>query len=109
MECSEHARRAVEVRARLAAAERARGGAPWSRRELAQGFVGEVGALRKRVLAKEGRREGPANLDAKLEHELADCLWGVLLRAEADGVDLERALTGIMDEWEAKLPRAGKS
>lgn len=106
MELSELTRRAVEVRARFAAAETARGGAAWSRAELAQGFVGDVGALMKLVMAKEGRREGPANLDAKLEHELADCLWSVLVLADAYGVNLERAFTMTMAELETKLPVA---
>jgi NTP pyrophosphatase (non-canonical NTP hydrolase) len=104
MQLAELTRRAVDVRARYAAAETARGGPPWSRAELAQGFVGDVGALMKLVMAKEGRREGSPNLDAKLEHELADCLWSVLVLAEAYGVDLERAFTTTMDGLEAKLP-----
>lgn len=109
MQLAELTRRAVEVRARYAAAETARGGPPWSRAELAQGFVGDVGALMKLVMAKEGRREGPPNLDAKLEHELADCLWSVLVLADAYGVDLERAFAATMDGLEAKLPPAQSS
>jgi NTP pyrophosphatase (non-canonical NTP hydrolase) len=104
MELTELTRRAVEVRARFAAAEMARSGRPWSRAELAQGFVGDVGALIKLVMAKEGRRAGPAELDAKLAHELADCLWSVLVLAEAYGVDLERAFVNTMDELATKLP-----
>jgi len=104
MELSELTRRGVAVRARFAAAETARGGAAWSRAELAQGFVGDVGALMKLVMAKEGRRAGPANLDTKLEHELADCLWSVLVLAEAYGVDLEKAFATTMTELEGKLP-----
>ncbi|MCX6956678.1 MAG: nucleotide pyrophosphohydrolase [Verrucomicrobia bacterium] len=104
MQLTELTRRAVEVRARYAAAETARGGPPWTRAELAQGFVGDVGALMKLTMAKDGRREGPADLDAKLAHELADCLWSVLVLAEAHGVDLERAFLTTMDDLEAKLP-----
>lgn len=107
MQLSELSRRAVALRARFAAAETARGGPPWSRAELAQGFVGDVGALMKLVMAKEGRREGPADLDAKLEHELADCLWSVLVLAEAYGVDLERAFAQTMDELEKNLMTKG--
>ncbi len=106
MELSELTRRAVAVRARFAAAETARGGPPWSRAELAQGFVGDVGALMKLVMAKEGRREGPPDLDVKLEHELADCLWSVLVLADAYGVDLEKAFATTMSELEATLPAA---
>ncbi len=110
MQLAELTRRAVDVRARYAAAEIARGGPPWSRAELAQGFVGDVGALMKLVMAKEGRRAAPAgcatpvDLDAKLEHELADCLWSVLVLADAYGVDLERAFATTMEGLEAKLP-----
>jgi NTP pyrophosphatase (non-canonical NTP hydrolase) len=106
MELAELTRRAIAVRARFAAAEAARGGLPWSRAELAQGFAGDLGALMKLVMAKEGRREGPANLDAKLAHELADCLWSVLVLADAYGVNLEHAFFATMGELEAKLPAA---
>ena len=106
MDLTELTRRAVEVRARFAAAEIARGGPPWSPAELAQGFAGDVGALMKLVMAKEGRREGPADLDAKLAHELADCLWSVLVLADAYGVDVGQAFLRTMRELEAKLPAA---
>jgi NTP pyrophosphatase (non-canonical NTP hydrolase) len=104
MELAELTRRALAVRARFAAAETARGGPPWSRAELAQGFVGDVGALMKLAMAKDGRREGPPDLEAKLAHELADCLWSVLVLAEAYGVDLEQAFLATMADLEAKLP-----
>ncbi len=104
MDLAEFTRRAVAVRARFAAFETARGGPPWSRAELAQGFVGDVGALMKLVMAKDGRRAGPPDLDAKLAHELADCLWSVLVLADAHGVDLERAFLATMAELENKLP-----
>ena len=103
MQLSELTHRAVAVRGRFATAETARGGQPWSRAELAQGFVGDVGALMKLVMAKEGRREGPPDIEAKLAHELADCLWSVLVLAEAHDVDLERAFLATMDELEKKL------
>lgn len=89
---------------RYATLETARGGAPWTRAELAQGFAGDVGALMKLVMAREGRREAPPDLDARLAHELADCLWSVLVLAEACGIDLERAFLATMEELERKLP-----
>lgn len=67
-----------------------------------QGFVVDVGDLMKLVMAKGGAREVP-EVDAKLAHELADCLWSVLVLARAYDVDLERAFTRTMDELEAKL------
>lgn len=96
--------RAATIRDLYAKAARARGEEPWTRAELAQGFVGDVGDLMKLVMAKEGRRvTRHQNLDAALEHELADCLWSVLLLAETYGVDLEQAFLRTMDGLEQRL------
>jgi hypothetical protein len=42
--------------------------------------VGDVGDLMKLVMAKEGARE-IQDVDEKLQHELAACLWSVLHNA----------------------------
>jgi NTP pyrophosphatase (non-canonical NTP hydrolase) len=103
MHLAELSRRALEIRSRYAAMEAAHGGAPWTRAELAQGFAGDVGALMKLVMAKDGRRAGPPDIEAKLAHELADCLWSVLVLADACGVDLEQAFLETMAQLESKL------
>ena len=41
--------------------------------------------------------------DQKLAHELADCLWSVLVLSELSSVDLERAFFQTMDELEQSL------
>jgi hypothetical protein len=56
MDLAELTRRAEEIRARFDAQAIARGTQPWSRAEIAQGFVGDVGDLMKLVMAKEGLR-----------------------------------------------------
>jgi NTP pyrophosphatase (non-canonical NTP hydrolase) len=94
--------RAQEIRALYSTLDTARGGRPWTREALAQGFVGDVGDLMKLVMAKAGARV-EKNIDEKLAHELADCLWSVLVLADAYGVDLEQAFTANMDGVEAKL------
>ncbi len=109
MELKALTQRAVAVRARFAAAAAEAGRAPWTRSELAQGFVGDVGALMKLTMTADGRRDGPKELHAKLEHELADCLWSVLVLADAHGVNLEQAFLRTMKDLEKKLPPAGKS
>jgi NTP pyrophosphatase (non-canonical NTP hydrolase) len=103
MELAQLSRRAAEIRTRYAALEVAQGGAAWSRAELAQGFAGDVGALMKLVMAKEGRRAGPADIDSRLAHELADCLWSVLVLADAYGIDLEQAFLATTAELEARI------
>ncbi len=74
----------------------------WTDEEIALGFVGDVGDLVKLVQAKNGIR-GAANVDANLEHELADCLWSVMVLAQAYGIDLEQAFIKTMDDLEQHL------
>jgi len=109
MDFAELTRRAMEIRERYAVQEIARTGRAWTRAELAQGFVGDVGDLMKLLLAKDGRRPC-ADVDAKLAHELADCLWSLLVLAEACDVDLETAFLRTISELEARrtAPPAGR-
>jgi NTP pyrophosphatase (non-canonical NTP hydrolase) len=59
----------------------------WTTGDLALGFVGDVGDLAKLVMAVDGRRE-IADARDRLGHELADCLWSVLVLADRYSVDL---------------------
>lgn len=90
------------MREQYAALERARHGRSWTDEEIALGFVGDVGDLAKLVLARNGVRQIP-DADAKLAHELADCLWSVLVLASAYDVDLERAFIDTMDALEEHI------
>ncbi len=82
-----------------------RGEKPWSRGELVRGFVGDVGALSKLSMAADGLRSLPGHRE-KLGHELADCLWSVLVLADEYGVDLEnefdRLINKLSNELEAE-------
>ncbi len=98
------AARARRVRALYATLETQRAGRPWTRAELAQGFVGDVGDLMKLAMAKEGIRPA-AQLDARLRHEFGDCLWCLLVLADAYEVDLEDAFHRTMDYLEAQLEK----
>jgi NTP pyrophosphatase (non-canonical NTP hydrolase) len=96
------AARARRVRELYAKLETQRNGRPWTRAELAQGFVGDVGDLMKLVMAKEGIRPA-TQLDARLRHEFGDCLWCLFVLADAYGVDLEEAFHHTMDYLESQL------
>jgi NTP pyrophosphatase (non-canonical NTP hydrolase) len=96
--------RALAVRASYAALEERRYGRRWTREELAAGFVGDVGDLMKLVLAQAGVRDIP-DAKAKLAHELADCLWSLLVLAHHYDVDLEQSFLGTMTELEAHIER----
>ncbi len=71
-----------------------------------QGFIGDVGDLMKLVMAKSGVRSGE-DIDRRLAHELADCLWSVLVLAKLYNVDLASAFTGTMDEIEGSIAHTG--
>ncbi|MGC4941719.1 MazG nucleotide pyrophosphohydrolase domain-containing protein [Kribbella sp. DT2] len=102
MEFSELVTRAREVRGKYAAMETARYGREWSREELMLGFLGDVGDLAKLVQGKEGVRPRD-DLDEAFAHELADCLWSVLVLADAYDVDLQSAFSRTMDQLDEHL------
>jgi len=97
--------RALEIRRQYAELERQTHGRPWSGEELALGFVGDVGDLVKLVMAASGVRNIPG-ARRKLAHELADCLWSVIVLADTFDVDLERAFLETMDELERHIASA---
>jgi NTP pyrophosphatase (non-canonical NTP hydrolase) len=94
--------RALAVRRKYAALEIERFGREWSGEELMLGFVKDVGDLAALVQAKEGVRRAE-QVDDALAHELADCLWSLIVLAERYGVDLERGFGDTLQELEAHL------
>jgi NTP pyrophosphatase (non-canonical NTP hydrolase) len=94
--------RAVEIRKKYIDFEKERYGREWSREELMLGFMKDMGDLARLVQAKEGVRQVD-DLDNALGHELADCLWSVIILAERYHVDLEAAFIKTMDELDAHL------
>jgi NTP pyrophosphatase (non-canonical NTP hydrolase) len=77
-------------------------GRTWTREEFMLGFAGDVGDLAKLVMAAEGAREMPGGR-AALGHELADCLWAVLVLASAYDVDLDAEFHRTMDDLSAGI------
>lgn len=95
---------AVQVRNKYSELETAKTGRPWSKSELLQGFMGDVVDLAKLVMAKEGRRT-VENVDAKLAHELSDCLWSVLVLANKFDVDLEKEFVKTMGQLNNRITK----
>ncbi|MFG2191906.1 MazG nucleotide pyrophosphohydrolase domain-containing protein [Streptomyces sp. NPDC048639] len=102
MDLEQAQRRALRVHALYDELNRREHGRVWTREEFMLGFVGDVGDLAKLVMAEEGARDVPGGR-AALEHELADCLWSVLILARLHGVDLAAAFDRTMDELEAAV------
>ncbi|HEX5447966.1 MAG TPA: MazG nucleotide pyrophosphohydrolase domain-containing protein [Candidatus Saccharimonadales bacterium] len=88
--------RAREIRSRYNELELKRDGKPWNARKLAEGFRNDVNELIE-ILQKSPPDE------KKLNHELADCLWSVLVIARAANVDIEKAFWTTMGELDKRL------
>ena len=73
----------------------------WKVKDYYQGFVGDVGDLGKLIMTRENLRIYESSED-KLKHELADCLWSLLVIADELNIDLEEAFLN------AKLSKVGK-
>jgi NTP pyrophosphatase (non-canonical NTP hydrolase) len=88
-------RRTEQIREKYDELNALNGRETWRIRDYAMGFVGDVGDLMKLVLAKENILDKP-DVDDRLAHELADCMYSILILSEHYGVDLSR-------EFEKKL------
>ena len=88
--------RALEVRRRYDQLNRKNGGQPWDAKKLANGFKKDVADLIEIVQSR-------ALDQKKLNHELADCLWSVLVIARKMDVDIERAFWTAMLDLDNRL------
>lgn len=78
---------------------RKQGNKDWAVEHIAQGLVGDVGDLMKLVMAKNGLRK-INNVDQKLAHELADCLWSIIVLSKKYNLDLETVFMDTMGDIE---------
>ena len=92
----------MHVRGQYETKEKQQYGSAWSSEEVMLGFVGDVGDLAKLIMAENGRRN-IANSKKKLEHELADCLWSLIVLSRLHSIDLESSFLRTMDELEEYL------
>ncbi len=102
MEFQKLIERAIETHKQYEVMEKQLYGSAWTSEEIALGFVGDVGDLAKLIVAENGKRN-ITNSKEKLEHELADCLWSVIVIAHQHGVDLETSFVNTMNELEKHL------
>jgi NTP pyrophosphatase (non-canonical NTP hydrolase) len=66
--------------------------------------VGDIGDLAKVVMADAGTRDVPGHRE-QLGHELADCLWAVLVIAVRSGVDLAVEFDACMELLDGVIAR----
>ncbi len=93
--------RALEIQTSYRAFNHENGHQRWETMEYAQGLVGDVGDLMKLLMAKNGFRNGE-DVDAKLAHELSDCLWAIIIISQELGIDLETEFLKTMDELQKR-------
>ncbi len=94
--------RALNIRQLYEEKEKQLYGSSRTNEEIALGFVGDVGNLAKLIAAENGKRNIP-NSKEKLKHELADCLWSILVLANSHNVDIEKSFLDTMDQLERHL------
>ena len=85
--------------------EQRRYGREWDVRDLFIGLQGDVGDLAQLLGAQQGIRPAPENMEAAIAHELADCLWSLLVIAGELGVDLEAAYADLLEELTVRVTR----
>jgi NTP pyrophosphatase (non-canonical NTP hydrolase) len=93
---------ALAVRAEYVRFEEEHFGTAWTNQELALGFIGDVGDMAKLIVAQNGRREIPQARE-KLAYELTDCLWPIIILANANNIDLEESFLKDMGVIETRL------
>ena len=97
-------KRAAEIRDKYDKLNQAKRSLQWNEQQFMAGFVGDVGDLSKIIMAKHGLRDMD-NIDAKLAHELSDCLWAVMVLASKYKIDLATEFMKTMDELDARIDR----
>ncbi|HET7528783.1 MAG TPA: MazG nucleotide pyrophosphohydrolase domain-containing protein [Candidatus Saccharimonadales bacterium] len=92
--------RAMEIRNRYKELEIKRDGQSWDAKKMARGFKKDVEDL---IDILESKKID----ERKLSHELADCLWSVLVIARKVDVDIERAFWTTMGELDQRFEEGG--
>lgn len=108
MEMKNLAQRASEIKALYSKMEMEQYGKKWTDAQVMEGFVVDVGELMEIVMAKQGIRDMD-NVDERLAHELADCLYSIFILADRYNVDLEKEFMSTMDKLETRLEKYKKN
>lgn len=74
----------------------------WEVSQYVQGLVSDAGDLNKLMMAHEGHLTMD-DVPQKLEHEVVDCLWAVLVIASELNIDLAEAFPREMDTLQKRI------
>lgn len=87
---------AREVRDLYEVLEQRINGEVWSTHELMLGFTNDVGTVGRLILARDGTWDIDGDVDAQLQHKLAESLWWVIVLADRLGIDIGIAYESTM-------------
>lgn len=92
---------AEEIKRAYAETNLKKGKKIWTASEYTQGFVGDVGDLLKLTISYANN---PTKVGyRKVSHELADCLWSVIVISQELGIDVEKEYLINMEYLKQKL------
>lgn len=94
--------RARQVRRLYEEKEKELYGSPRTSEEIATGFTADASNLEKLIGAQNGKRKILNSRDM-LEHQLANCLWSIIVLSSTHGIDLEQSFFIEMDRLEKHL------
>lgn len=78
----------------------------WSARDYASGMTKDLGDLTKLLMIQDGfRADGldGADLEEKIQHEVGDLMWSVLVISKKLGIDPAEAFGKTMNELEQRF------
>ncbi len=96
MKFEEIIKRAKQIREKYAELEKKRDGKEWTKEQLLQGFLKDVSELKMILSSQEVD-------NTKLGHELADCLWSIIILADKYNINLEESFIRTMNELEERF------
>jgi predicted alpha/beta hydrolase family esterase len=81
---------------------RAKGRKTWDLNDYVDGMVGDVGDLMKAVMGARKRRDF-VDADAKVEHELNDIMWSLLVLYKIFRIDVDKSFVEAMGILEKRI------
>lgn len=87
--------------------QREKGRDIWTASDYMAGFVSDIGELSELVSAKKGIRT-IEDVDQKLEHELNDCLYSIIVLADEFNIDLASTFSKNMDSLAERIETKGR-
>ena len=75
----------------------------WDVSDYLSGMLGDMGDLSKLLMAKQNLRDIDGDLDAKIKHEIGDCLWSLIIICKELGIEPSEALEKTLTDLEDRL------